>query len=196
MAQPVAISSYQQYNPPQWTSGNANGGQLQQYSQHLQQPTMQNISSRHFSFGPPPDSQQLPQGQDRGNCDNHSRPMAPMQDQSVVSSRQDPLHYGNLSSSQGQRHTIPAQASGPSSHARYTSRPQHALQSSSTQNLYPHQTRAAASDTTHSQRPLPHKMTDAANQSQPTTTPTAPRPVVRDPQRNASSSVSTAHLRC
>lgn len=206
-AQPATTSSYQQYNSQQWTPGNANSGPYQQY---LQQAVMQNKSSGATSYTPfgfpsivrP---QQPPMGQDQGNYDNHSRPVAPTQEQRRVSSHKEPLHSAS-GSSQGQRHTAqtylfpqtaPAHASGPSSRTTYASAPQYAQQSSSTQNVYPEATvsqiQAATSGTTYSQGPLPHKLTDKANQSQPATTATASRRVDRGPQPNVSSSVSTAH---
>jgi hypothetical protein len=208
-AQPIVASSYQPYISQQWTAGIPSEGQSQQ---HSQQPTMQNNSSRATSYTPFGSlpvvrPQHLPTGQDQGNYDSHFLPMASTQEQRRVSPRQELLHYGNSSSSPGQRHTVqihsslqttPAHASGLSSHAMYMSRtPQYPQQSSSTQNVYLEapgsQNQAAASGTTYSQASLPHKTTDAANHSQLVTTVTASRPVLWGPQSNALSSVSIPH---
>jgi hypothetical protein len=84
-------------------------GHSQQYLQYSQQPIMQSSSTSYTPFGFPSAvrPQQLPTGQDRGNHDNHSRPVAPTQEQRRVPSHQEPLHYQSysrpLASTQEQR---------------------------------------------------------------------------------------------
>lgn len=170
-AQPIASSSYQQPNIQQWIP--PNGGQSTQYSPYLQQPMMQNSSTSYAPFGfSPAVPQQLPTGQDRGNRDNHSRPVAPTQEKRRVPSHQEHLHYGNSSSSKGHRRmnspqTIPVHASGPSSQAAYKSGPSQTQQSSLT-NTHPEatnsQSQATASGPTYSQGPLQHNTTNTASQ--------------------------------
>jgi len=216
MAQTVGSSSYQQLSSQQWTPANAtNSGQSMQtphqlYSQYSQQNVMQNSSSgvasyAPFGVAPTVRPQQHPTGQDRGKHVNYSRPMAPTQEQGHVPSHQEPMHYDITGSNQGQRHTatspqvqvylspqtIPAQASGPSTHT--TRAPQFAQQSSKTRKIYPQvavsQNQATASGSTYPQWPQPHKTTNVANQSQtPVTNVAASRPVALGLQSNASSS--------
>ena len=86
-AQPVVASSYQPYISQQRTAGIPSEGQSQQ---HSQQPTMQNNSSRATSYTasgslPVVPPQRLLTGQDQGNYDSHSRPMASTQEQRRVS---------------------------------------------------------------------------------------------------------------
>lgn len=186
--QPVASSSYQQSNPQQWISGNPNGGQSSQYSPYSQKPTMQSSSTSYIPYGVPSAvrPQQLPTGQDRGNHDNHSRPVAPTQEQRHASSHQEPLHYGNSGSSQGRRRTaqmysppptIPVHAPGSSSQAVYKGRP---FQNTQQPEATVSQTQATASGPTYSHGPLPHK----------TTNTTSELATALGPQPNASSSVS------
>ena len=199
MVQPVASSSYQQSNPQQWIPGNPNGGQSTQYSPYSQQPIMQNSSTSYTPFGFPSAvrPQQLPTGQVRGNRDNHSRPVAPTQEQKRLPSHQEPLHLGNSSSSQGQwrtaqmyspLQTIPVHAPGPSSQAAYKSRPSQNTQESSSTNIYPEvtvsQSQATESGPTYSQGPLPHKTTNTASQLA----------TALGPQPNVSSSVSAHYV--
>ena len=190
--QPVASSSYQQSNPQQWIPGNPNGGQSTQYSPYSHQPIMQNSSTSYIPLGFPPAvrPQQLPTGQDRGNRDNHSRPVAPTQEQRRVPSHQEPLHYNNSGSSQGQWQTYsppqitPVHAPDSSSQAAYKSRPSQNTQQSSSTNIYPEATgsqiQVTASDPTYSQGLLPQKTTNTASQLA----------TALGPQPNASSSVS------
>ena len=176
--QPVAISSYQQSNPQQWIPENPNGGQSMQFSQ---QPIMQNGATSYTPYGVPSAvrPQRLSTGQDRGNSDNHSRPVAPKQEQKPVPSLQEPLHFG---SSQGQRRTaqmyslpptVPVHAPGPSSQNRpfqNTQQPEPTVS----------QSQATTSGPTYSQGPLPYKTTNTTSQLA----------TALGPQLNASSSVS------
>jgi hypothetical protein len=190
--QPVANSSYQQSNPQQWIPGNSSGGQSTQYSPYSQQPIMQNSRTSYNPIGFPSAvrPQQLPTGQDRGNRDNHSRPVAPKQEQRRVPSDQEPVHYGNSGASQSQwqyspPQTIPVHAPGPSSQAAYKNRPSQNTQQSSSTNIYPEatasQSQATANDPTYSPQGLPpHKTTNTVSQLA----------IALGPQPNASSSVS------
>jgi hypothetical protein len=168
--QPVANSSYQQSNPQQWTPGNPNGGQSTQYLPYSQQPIMQNSSTSFTPYNVPSAvrPQQLTTGQDRGNRDNHSRPVAPTQEH--VLSHQELLHYDNSSSSQGQRRpsqiyspppTIPVHVPGPSSQAAYKGRP---FQNTQQPEASVSQIQVTASGPTYSQGPLPHKTTNTTSQ--------------------------------
>lgn len=186
--QSVASSSYQQSNSQQWIPGSSNGGQSAQYSPYSQQPIIHNSSTSYIPYGFPSavHPQQLPTGQDRGNRDNHSRPVAPRQEQRRVPSHQEPLHHGNSVPSQGQRHTeqmysppptIPVHAPGLSSQAAYKARP---FQNTQQPEATVSQSQATASGPTYSQGPLPHKTTNTTSQLA----------TALGPQPNASSSVS------
>ena len=169
---------------------NLNGGQSTQYSPYSQQPIIQNSSTSYSPYGVPSAvrPQHVPTGQDRGNRDNHSRPVAPTPERRRVPSHQDPLHHGSSGSSQGQRRasqmysppqTIPVHAPGPSSEAAYKDRP-----SQNTQQPEAMVTQSqATSGPTYSQGPLPHK----------TTSTTSQLATALGPQPNASNSVS-AHF--
>ena len=186
--EPVLSSSYQQYNPQQWTPGNPNSGQSKQYSQYSQQPVMQNNSTSYTSFS---------FRSDQSNHINHSHPVAPTQEQRRVPSHQEPLHYGNSGSSQGQwrtaqtyyspQQTIPVHAPGPSSQATYNSRRPQNTQQTSLTNIYPEatvsQSQGTASGAAYPQGPLPHKTTNITTQSELAT--------ALGPQPSASNPVST-----
>lgn len=179
-----------QSKPQQWIPGNSNGGQSTQhlYSSYSQQPIMQNSSTSYTPYGVPSavHPQQLPTGRDRGNRHNHSRPVAPTQERRHVASHQEPLHYGNSGSSQGQRRTaqiyslpptIPVHAPGPSSQATYKGS---SFQSTQQPEATASQSQATTSGPTYSQGPLPHKATHTTSQLA----------TALGPQSNTSSSVS------
>jgi hypothetical protein len=181
---PVASSSYQQSNPQQWIPGNSNDGHSTQYSQ---QPIMQNSSTSYTPSGVPSAvrPQQLPTGQDRGNRDNHFRPVAPTQEQRHVQPHQESLHYDNSVSSQGQRRTaqmhsppptIPLHVSGPSSQAAYKRPFQNIQQPEAAVS----QSQASTSGPIYSRGMLPHKPTNTTSQLA----------IALGPQPNALSSVS------
>ena len=207
--QPVASSSsYQQSNIQQWIPENPNDGQSTQYSPYSQQPIMQNSSTSYtpISFSSPT-PQQLPTGQDQGNRENRSRPLAPTQEQRRVPSHQDNTktsYYRNSNFGQGQwrmyspQTTIPVHAPGPSSQAAYKSGPSQTQQSSLT-NTHSEatvsQSQATASGPTYSQGPLPRKTTNTAGQlatalgpqtQQPSLTNTYPEATVSQSQATVS----------